>query len=205
MLWSDFLPELLTMATDCPIPVAESKTRQAAIAFFRRTRAWVEWLEPVITIDAALAEYDLEAPHDADVVRIEQASMDGHRLAVASTRDLAQDWERQAMTDLQLISRDLKTFRLGGLPNAGRVIRVQASLIPSRASKGMPNDLFDKYVDDIAHGARAKILSIPGTTFYNPDIAMLEQFAFESSIAAKAVDAWRGLTKHTPRSRVNFC
>lgn len=39
----------------------------------------------------------------------------------------------------------------------------------------------------------------------DPDIFMLEQSAFESSIATKSVDAWRGLTKNTPRSRVNFC
>ena len=205
MLWSAFLPELLTVATGCPIPVAESKTRQAAIEFFRRTRAWVEWLEPVTTISNSLAEYGMEAPLGADVVRIEQATLDGNPFSVSSSRDVAQDLERQAMTDLQLVSRDLKTFRLGGLPMAGRVIRVQAALIPSRSAKGLPDDLFDKYADDIAHGARHRILSIPGTDYYNPDVFMLEQSRFEAAIATKAVDAWRGLTHNTPRSRVTFC
>jgi hypothetical protein len=205
MLWSAFMPELMTFAHGCPIPVAESKARQAAIEFFRRTRAWVEWLDPVTSIASASAEYDMEPPSGADVIRIEQATIGGNQVPVASFRDVAQDWERQALSELQLVSRDLKTFRMGGTAAAGLLIQVQAALIPSRTSTGIPDDLFEKYVDDIAHGARAKILSIPGTTFYNPDIFMLEQSAFESSIATKSVDAWRGLTKNTPRSRVNFC
>ena len=205
MLWSAFRPEVMVYATGCPIPLADMKLRQAAIEFFRRTRAWVEWLEPVTTANAGLTDYDLDTPVDAEVVRIEQATIDGKPLSVVSSRDVAQDWESQPMNDLQLVSRDLKTFRLGGLPIAGRVIRVQASLIPSRSAKGLPDDLFDKYLDDIAHGARHRILSIPGTTFYNPDLFMVEKAAFEASIASKSVDAWRGLTKNTTRARVNFC
>lgn len=205
MLWSAFLPELMTFALGCPIPVAESKARQAAIEFFRRTRAWVEWLDPMILMASDLAEYELEPPAGADVVRIEQAIINSNRIPVVSFRDVAQDWERQALSDLQLVSRDLKTFHLGGIATAGQLIRVQVALAPSRASAGMPDDLFEKYVDDIVRGARAKILSIPETTFYNPDIFMLEQSAFESAIAGKSVDAWRGLTKNTARSRVNFC
>lgn len=205
MLWSAFMPELMTFANGCPVPMAESKARQAAIEFFRRTRAWVEWLDPVTSIASALAEYDMEPPTGADVIRIERATISGNQIPIVSSRDVTQDWARQPMNELQLVSRDLKTFHLGGTAAAGLLIQVQAALIPSRASTGIPDDLFEKYVDDIAHGARAKILSIPGTTFYNPDIFMLEQSAFESAIAAKSVDAWRGLTKNTPRSRVNFC
>lgn len=205
MLWSDFLPELTTFALGCPIPVAESKARQAAIDFFRRTRAWVEWLAPVTSTDDALESYSFVPPTGADVVRIEQATIDNCLIPVASPRDVGQDWGLEAVSDLQLISLDLKTFSLGGTATAGRSIGVQVALAPSRSSTGIPDDLFDKYVDDIAHGARAKILSIPDTPFFNLKIAALEQSAFESAVAAKSVDAWRGLTKTTPRSRVNFC
>lgn len=201
MLWSAFMPELLTFADGCPVPMAESKARQAAIEFFRRTRAWVEWLDPVTSSSDSSMEYDLEAPSGSDVVRIEQATLGGSQIPVLSSRDAVQD---VGQSDLQLVSRDLKTFLLGGAIAAGLLIQVQAALAPSRTSKGIPDDLFEKYVDDIAHGARAKILSIPGTSFYSPDIFMLEQAAFESSIATKSVDAWRGLTKNTPRPRVNF-
>lgn len=204
MLWSAFMPELMTFATGCPVPVAEAKARLAAIEFFRRTRAWVEWLDPVTSTASATAEYDLEVPSGADVVRIEQASIDGIALLVASPRDGGKDVEREDTSEVQLISRNLKSFRLGGLPIAGRVIRVQTALLPSRTSTGIPDDL-EMYVDDIVRGARAKLLSIPGTEFYNPDSFMLEQSAFESAIAAKSVNAWRGLTKNTPRARVNFC
>ena len=203
MLWSDFLPELITFATGCPNPTAESKARQAAVKFFRRTRAWVEWLEPVTSIAGAV-EYNFVTPAGADVVRVEQATLAGKAISVLSYRDAPHDWARKDLTEQGLVSRNRKTFRLGQAVAAGQLIQAQVALIPSQTSTGIPDDLFEKYVDDIAHGARAKILSIPGTKFYSPDISMLEQAAFELSIVANSVDAWRGHTANTRRSRVTF-
>lgn len=205
MLWSAFMPELMTYAVGCPYPLAESCARLAAIEFFRRTRAWVEWLEPVTTAASDAAEYDMEPPIGADVLRLEQALIDTSPLLITSPRMVALDWERQALSALQLVSRDLNTFRLGGTASAGRLVRVQAALMPSRLSTGIPDELYEKYADDIVHGARARILVIPGTAFYNPDLGMLERAAFESAMDSRAVDSWRGLTQSTPRARVNFC
>lgn len=204
MLWSAFFPELLTFAPGCPDPLAEAKVRQAAIEFFRRTRAWVEWLDPSTSV-AGLVEYDFDLPTGADVARVERATLDGNPIVIASFRDASHDASRQELAEQGLLSRDLKTFRLGRSVAAGLSLQVQVALIPSRTATGLPDDLFEKYVDDIVRGARAKILSIPGTDFYNPDMSMLEQSAFGSSIAARSVDAWRGLTKNTPRSRASFC
>lgn len=203
MLWSDFLPELITFATGCPNPTAESKTRQAAIEFFRRTRAWTEWLDPVTSIAGAV-EYDFDVPTGADVTRVERATVAAKPIAVLSYRDATYDLARKDLSEQGLVSRDRKTFRLGQAVAAGQLIQVQAALIPSRASTGIPDDLFDRYVDEIAHGARARILSIPGTPFYNPDMAMLEDAAFASSMAKNSVDAWRGHTANTTHSRVTF-
>jgi hypothetical protein len=200
MLWEAFMPELLTFAPGCPIPLAESKVRQAAIEFFRRTRAWVEWLDPVTTLASASTDYPMVNASGADVARIEQATLDGRPLGVVSYPGADKD-----VSELGLISHDLKTFRLGGIVAAGLLVQVQAALIPSRTSTVIPDALFEKYADSIAHGARAKILSIPNTAFYNPGVYALERSEFEAAIATKSVESWRGLTKNTPRGRVIFC
>jgi hypothetical protein len=202
-LWSAFLPEILTFAIGCPIPLAEAKLRQAAIEFFQRTRAWVEWLDPVTSV-AGSVEYDLDLPTGSDVARVEKSTVDGKPIDIISYRDASYDWTRLDLTSQGIVSRDLKTFRLGQAVAAGLTIQVQVALTPSRTSTGIPDDLYDKYVDDIVHGARYRVLMTPDTTFYKPDLAGIEKALFEAAIGTNAVDAWRGQTANTPRARVKF-
>lgn len=204
MLWSSFYPELRTFAGGASEPLLELKTRQAAIEFFQRTRAWVEWLDPVISLDG-LVEYDFDIPVGSDVARVERATVDGAPVVIQSYRDAPHDWSRADLVNQGVVSRDLKTFRLGNAVAAGLLIQVQVALTPSRTATGLPDDLFDKYKDDIVHGARSKLLEIPNTTFYQPDVAGREFALFEAAIDGNAVSAWRGLTGNTPRARVKFC
>lgn len=202
-LWSAFLPDILTFAIGCPQPVAEAKTRQAAIEFFKRTRAWVEWLDPVTSMAGAV-EYDLDLPTGSDVVRVEKSTVDGTPIDITSYRDAPYDWTRLDLESQGLVSRDLKTFRLGQAVAADLTIQVQVVLTPSRASIGIPDDLFDRYVDDIVHGARYRVLMTPDTPFYKPELAGTEKSLFDAAIATNSVDAWRGQTANTPRARVKF-
>ena len=203
MLWSAFYPEVLTYAMSCPHLVVDAKVREAAIEFFQRTRAWVEWLDPVIALDGQI-EYDFDVPIGSDVSRVERATVDGKPIDIISYRAAPNDWTRVDLPDQGIVSRDLTTFRLGNAVAAGLSIQVQVTLTPSRTSTGIPDDLFDKYHYDIAHGAKAKVLAIAGAEFYKPDVAMLEHTMFESAIATNNVDAWRGFTANTPRARVKF-
>lgn len=203
-LWAVFLPEVLTLAIGCPIPLAEVKIRQAAIEFFQRTRSWVEWLDPV-TSEEGLIDYDLVIPTESDVARIERSTIDGKPIEIISYLAAPYDWTLQDLDSQGLVSRDLKTFRLGQSVAADLTIQVQVALTPSRTSTGIPDDLYDKYVDDIVHGARYRVLMTPDTPFYRPDLAGVEKALFESAINTNAVDAWRGQTANTPRARVKFC
>lgn len=202
MLWSAFYPDLLPVVPGCPDPLLEKQTRIAAIEFLRRTRAWVEWLDPVTSIEG-LAEYDFDLPTGADVVRVVRATLDGNPIDVVSFRDAIYDPARQDMPDQGVVSRDLKTFRLGVSVAAGLPIQIQAAMVPSRNSTGIPDDLFEKYRDDIAHGALAKILALP--EFFKPELLVLERGYFEAAINTCAVDAWRGHTGNTPRARLRMC
>jgi len=204
MLWSAFYPELRIFAGAASEPLLEAKTRQAAIEFFQRTRAWVEWLDPVTSFDG-LVEYDFDIPAGSDVARVERATVDGEPIVIQSYRDAPHDWSRTDLASQGLVTRDLKIFRLGNSVAAGLVIQVQVSLTPSRTATGLPDDLFEKYKDDIVHGALSKLLEISSTTYYQPDVAGRKFAQFEAAIASNAVDAWRGMTANTPRARVKFC
>lgn len=204
VLWSAFYPDLVPSVLGCPDPMLEKQTRFAAIEFLRRTRAWVEWLDPVTSV-AGLVEYDFDLPTGADVARVEQATVDGKPIFILSYRDAPHDWTRKDLADQGLVSRDRRTFRLGNSVAAGLLLQVQAALVPSRTSTGLPDDLFDLYSTAISAGILARLLATLGATFYQPDLALLKKSEFDAAINVFAVDSWRGHTANTPRARVSFC
>lgn len=203
MLWSAFVPLLAPYAAACPNPLLEAEARRAAIRFFRRTRAWVEWLEPVLSV-ADKAEYDLEVPTGADVVRVERATLSGNPLPVLSFRDAPKDFASSDLASQGLLSANRKTFVLGNAVAAGQTLQVQVALAPGLTSTGLPDDLFELHGLDIANGALSVILAVPGAGFYQPDLAMLKGAHFEGAINAVSVDAWRGFTASTPRVKAKF-
>ncbi len=203
MLWSAFVPYLAPYAAACPNPLLEAEARRAAIRFFRRTRAWVEWLDPVQSMEGK-AEYDLDVPTGADVVRVERATLGGNPLPVLSFRDIPKDFASSDLASQGLLSANRKTFVLGNAVVAGLTLQVQVALAPSLSATGLPDDLFELHGLDIANGALSTILALPGAGFYQPDLAKLKGAHFEGAINAVSVDAWRGFTASTPRVKTKF-
>jgi hypothetical protein len=204
MLWSTFVPYLAPYAAACPNPLLEAEARRAAIRFFRRTRAWVEWLDPVLSL-AGKAEYDMDVPTGADVVRVERATLGDKPLPVLSFRDAPRDFASADLANQGLLSANRKTFVLGNAVAAGLTLQVQVALAPGLTSTGLPDDLFELHGLDIANGALAVILAVPGVEFYQPDLAMRKGAHFEAAINTVSVDAWRGFTASTPRVKAKFC
>lgn len=204
MLWSAFVPYLAPYAAACPNPLLEAEARRAAIRFFRRTRAWVEWLDPALSL-AGKAEYDMDVPTGADVVRVERATLGGNPLPVLSFRDAPKDFASADLANQGLLSANRKTFVLGNAVAAGLTLQVQVALAPGLTSTGLPDDLFGLHGIDIANGALSAILALPGAGFYQPDLAMRKGALFEAAIATVAVDAWRGFAASTPRVKAKFC
>jgi hypothetical protein len=191
-------------AAACPNPLLEAEARRAALRFFRRTRAWVEWLDPVLSMEGSV-EYDLDVPTGADVVRVERATLGGNHLPVLSFRDAPRDFASSDLASQGLLSANRKTFVLGNAVAAGLACQVQVALAPSLAAVSLPDDLFELHGLDIANGALSAILAVPGAEFYQPDLAMRKGALFEGAINTVSVDAWRGFTASTPRVKTKFC
>jgi len=68
-------------------------------------------------------------------------------------------------TDVNLPSRwympDDNTVGLVLAPSAGGALRIQAALKPTRASTTFPEWIYERYIETIAHGAKARIQMIP--------------------------------------------
>ncbi len=198
--WSAFFPDLLPHVIGCTDPLAAQEVRRAATEFFRRTRAWVEWLDPVTTANG-VREYDLDLPNQSDVVRVERATLDGQPFTVGSFRESESNTARLPQTGNGLTSLDRKTFILDREPAAGRLVEIRVSLMPSKNATGIADRLYDQYADDILFGAKHRLMTLATTPFFNPQLAAQAKAAFDAAIATRNVDAWRGHTGNTPRAR----
>jgi hypothetical protein len=202
--WSDLHPDVLPYVPGCPDPVLDQETRQAAIEFFRRTRVWTEWLEPIYAA-ANLREYDLDLPAGSEVVRIEQATRNESPFEIEGFRYVSADPAQSPQSGpLTLTTSDRVTVSLSQPVGAADRIQLRVSLAPSRSSTGIADTLFSQHRQALAEGARHRLLRMPGP-LHKPREAEEARLLFERAVAAASVDGWRGHTNVTPRARPKWC
>lgn len=199
--WDAWFPDVLVHAPAAPDPLVRQALCRAARDFLRRTRVWMVWLDPVPTVAGARVAYEFVLPAESQIVRVEQASINGRPLDVQSYRLRQADWTRYDDGEPAVVTRDLAEFILSGTAAAGDEVQVQVSLMPTLAATGIPDDLADRYLEPIARGALSVLLATPDVPFYKPDLAAAYGLMFEQAINTVAVDAYRGHTNEIPRAR----
>lgn len=195
--WASFHPRIMVHVPGCSIPLLEQELRIAASTFFDMTRAWSDWLDP-ITTQAGIAEYDLDAPSGARIVRLERARIDGQDLTILPFRLVEPG---MAGAD----SRDLRTLRFSTPPAAGARVEVEASLALLDSATGIPDHLFERYADALADGAVSRIKSIGGYEFSDSVGAADRDGKFQAAINKHMVRTWKSNTRNTPRQRTTWC
>lgn len=203
--WDAWMPDVMVHATTAPDPLARQALCRAAREFFQRTRSWMVWLDPIVSEAGSGVEYSLDLPPQSNVVRIERATRNGNPLDVTSFREKHYDWMTERGGEQALVSSDLITFVLNGDFPRGDRMQVQVSLTPSLRAAGVPSSLASVNFEAIAEGAKAILLLIPGTGFYQPELAVLSRRTFDQKISEASIAAYRGHTNHIPRASVIWC
>lgn len=203
--WDAWFPLVMVSAPSAPDPLVRQALCQAARDFFRRTYAWVEWLESQAASDGSQAtQHDFDLPTQAEVLRIEKATANGRPIEVAAFRQIDADPDLHLSGTRGVVSRDQASFQVLSGVGAGEVVQVQASLMPVIGARGIPDHLGNRYFEPIADGAKAIVLMTKGD-FFDPDMAALSLASFERAIGSCAVDAYLGHTKSVPRAKLKWC
>lgn len=117
---------------------------------------------------------------------------------------VGQNWR----TDLSLPTRwyfqDDNTVGLALAPAAEGVLRINAALKPTRASTTFPTVLFERYVETIAHGAKAKIMLVPHKPYSDVKTGAWHMDMFNGGIGEARIIAARGATRAPLRSHSVF-
>jgi hypothetical protein len=190
--WSLFLKDVMPHVPGCPEPVAEHALLRAAQEFFDTTRLWKVWLGD-LTTEADTTEYPLLLEDKSELVRLERATLDGREIEVRAEEELPADWLTYPNTVCTGVhTTDRNTMVLVPSQAADLVLKVQASLKPANNATGVPDDVFDHCVKQIACGAVAALKEHTDKTYSDQVGAGVWRARFDGHMATAEFRRSRG-------------
>ncbi|WP_296100384.1 hypothetical protein [uncultured Agrobacterium sp.] len=202
----DLLPEVLIHAPNCADPVAVRYLREAARQMCEKVDIWRERNSIIISNDE---ESGLVAVPDAEIVRIETASLDGVPLTPQSPEWLDENypgWDDEVATGAT--SRFVTQIKPGVLQvvpfNVG-TLKVRLILKPSRDALTFPDFLVEKYGTELGKGAAARVLMLPtDDTGSNPQMGTLLQSEFSAFLDTLPMKVAKGQQGARVRTRGSY-
>lgn len=177
---TDFLPKVLSRAPGCAEPVALDAIRQAAKELCETSRIWR--LEDSFEIAGAIDEL-MVAPTGAEIFEIESARLDERPLTPRTVSWLDEHrptWRTD--TTAQNFAEHITQTEPGSVrivPRATGTLSLALFLTVSEKAEYLPDWMLSLYARDIADGAIAEVLMIPGQQFSNPSLASVHANRFQ--------------------------
>jgi hypothetical protein len=72
---------------------------------------------------------------------------------------------------------------------------VKAAIAPKRASLTVDEELFERFLEQISYGARARLYNTPNQPYYDPRTAMEYTKRFNDVMAEVRTRVYKGLTR----------
>ena len=201
-----FLPEVMPYVQDVPEIVAVQAIRNACIQFCEETHYLQENLDPIAGQEN-VGDYDLDA-NDSNykVVEIMQAYYGDQLLIPKAQEELNQiyrtsNWEdlkgnpyyyfRPRASVIRLVTKPILTEQ--------NKLKVKAAIAPKRSSTTVDEEIFERFLEYIAHGARARLYNTPNQPYYDPKTAMEYTKRFNDEMAEVRTRVYKGLTRAAAR------
>jgi hypothetical protein len=198
---SDLLPRVLPDVPGCPSAVARDAILKAADQFFTDSAIWDEVQDPIEVVDGQ-ADYDLEAPSGARCINVKTVyGNSGYELTGVDLMQLANampDWQTAAASTPRLYTRAfgfdfIRVFPLPTNPVA-ETLRVHGVYTVKDTSTTLPDEVMQRYADEIASGAKYRLMVQPRTTWQDLKLAQFHRDIFLSGIASARITAAHGKT-----------
>jgi hypothetical protein len=203
--WAEFLPWVLPDVKDCPPVIARSSVRDAAIEFCERSRAYRLKLDP-IDVDANEPVIELEVPTETRILLPVRVVYNGKPIDPVIPKGLDvtnPGWDSTIGDVFGYTMEDQSSIRLVLTPACSIVdgLNVELALKPSRAATAIDEEVFEKYVDEIASGAKWKLMSMADKQWTNATKAKEHKDRFDMACGDANVFAERGMTDAPMRTR----
>lgn len=179
--WSLFYPLVLPEVMGATEPLVDQALRLSAREFCQRSSAWVEWQDAQPAMSAS-NRFEFEIPTGAEVVKVVRAVIGKTDLDILSCRDVPADWVDPTSTALRnkLVHFEGVEFLVFPLPTES--IRLQLAFKPTLSASTVGDDVFDKWGEDIAAGAKSRLMAMRAMPFTDLTSAAINKSQFEAAI-----------------------
>lgn len=198
--WDVFFPDVLPEVLGCPEPTVERALLRASQDWCTRTRCWRADLD-AITLRDGTADYDLAYPTQAEGVQIIGATIGGFDIGLEVV-DGTTTADRRAGSrgSKRVLTNDMRIVTVMPTPAATGSLVITAVLKPSDTATGVPNELADRFKDQIATGALVRLLKLNKTEWTNPGLAGDKSKGYEKEVARVRKAVWKAWTNARPRA-----
>jgi hypothetical protein len=201
-----FLPEVMPYVQDVPEIVAVQAIRNACIQFCEETHYLQENLDAMTGLEG-IGDYDLDANNsNYKVVEIMQAYYGDQLLIPKAQEELNQiyrtsNWEDLRGNPYYYYRPRASVMRLVTKPilTEANKLKVKAAVAPKRSSLTVDEEIFERFLEYIAHGARARLYNTPNQPYYDQKTAMEYTKRFNDEMAEVRTRVYKGLTRAAAR------
>lgn len=184
-----FLNHMLVDLPGCPDPTARYALLIAAGEFCRTSLCWDEF-QDAEPLQDGVAGYDLFAPAGASVYMVKEVWIGSRMLTPLSMSQLQVQvpaWQTaQTSTPLYYnAATDRGTLTLYPTPKEsdGQTFVVRVAYAPTVTATTLPDFLFERYLDAVTSGAKARLMATPGHQPYSqPALAAYHREVFLNGI-----------------------
>lgn len=191
------LPDVLPEVPNCPDLIATDHIKRATIRLCERAPVWRYNSDPFDAI-ANQPEYDLDLPDGAYLYHYETVKYNDVALTPHTRNSLDLNypgWENSTGTPDKYYVSDVGQITLVPYPsaNASGALVVRGILSPDRLlGTGIEDDVFQRYYDLIAMGAKGTLMAMVGAPWSNPQLAAVYitnfKIGVENALAASFSD-----------------
>lgn len=163
------LPEVI----GCPEPTLDLALLQTAYDFCDKSGVWDEIQDPQ-TIQAGVADYDIDRPSEGIMLRVREVWVDDRAITFMPIREVNQMSLSSGSPVYYNAAADRSQIRLYPTPSeTGQSLKVRAVYAPTMTATALPDVLFNRYIDGIASGTKARLMAMSGAgiTWSNPQMA----------------------------------
>lgn len=207
--YTAFLPEVAPHCEGAPEQVVVNAIRNSVIDFCERSWAWI-YQTTAAALVASQQDYTLVVPTGTTVAQIIDGYYYGERIVPitrATVFDTLPAWRTQTGTKpkFYMANDGGKTVSFIPIPSAVSVLPIgftfTLALKPTRASTDMTADwLYERYLEDIAHGALYRMYAMPKKAWTNANLAGTHKKLFEDGASAARVEASKSFTRSYNRN-----
>jgi hypothetical protein len=202
--YEKFLPEVIPFVRDVPEVVAIQAVRNAAIEFCEETR-YLQVNNDPTTLIANQSDYDLEADTGYRVIDVVEAWIGDQFLVPKSVEELTKiyrgnDWRTMKGNPYYYFRSRMGIMTLVPQPASSSSVtksflKCRVAIAPSRSSSAVDDDIFERFAEVIACGARARLYDTVNQPYYDPQAALVYRKKFNDDIADVRTRVNKGLSR----------